>query len=134
MDDKDEIIAKLIEENSYLKQLLSQNGIAYEMKKEVKRFDFSNNEKIDVYLSFFVERDDIFAYEYYSKENKRMFAPACKARASLTGYCSNKCNECQNKQYVGITHNEIKRHLLTELLEIEDHHLTKMLIEMRTRV
>ena len=109
---KDEIIDKLKKENAYLKSLLEQNKIAYEQPKEIKQFSFSDDEKIALYLSYFVGRDDIFAYEYYTKENKRMFSPACKARANLTGYCPNKCSECLNKQYVGLTQREIRRHLI----------------------
>ena len=112
MDNKDEIIAKLKRENAYLKSLLEQNGISYEEPKEIKQYNFSDDEKIKLYLSYFVGRDDIFAYEYYTKENKRMFSPACKSRPNLTGYCPSKCSECLNKQYVGITAKEIKRHLL----------------------
>ena len=98
---KDEIIDKLKKENAYLKSLLEQNKIAYEQPKEIKQFSFSDDEKIALYLSYFVGRDDIFAYEYYTKENKRMFSPACKARTNLTGYCPNKCSECLNN---GVLH------------------------------
>ena len=112
MDNKDELIAKLKRENAYLRLLLEQNGISYGEQKEIKQHNFSDDEKIDLYLSYFVGRDDIFAYEYYTKENKRMFSPACKSRPNLTGYCPFKCSECLNKQYVGITAKEIKRHLL----------------------
>ena len=112
MDNKDELITKLKRENAYLRTLLEQNGISYEEPKEIKRHNFSDDEKINLYLSYFVGRDDIFAYEYYTKENKRMFSPACKSRPNLTGYCPFKCSECLNKQYIGITAKEIKRHLL----------------------
>ena len=112
MDNKDELIAKLERENAYLKSLLEQNGISYGEPKEIEQHNFSDDEKINLYLSYFVGRDDIFAYEYYTKENKRMFSPACKSRPNLTGYCPSKCSECLNKQYVGITAKEIKRHLL----------------------
>ena len=37
MDNKDEIIAKLKEENDYLKALLKQNNIPYEEPKEAKK-------------------------------------------------------------------------------------------------
>ena len=112
MDNKDELITKLKRENAYLRTLLEQNGISYEEPKEIKQHNFSDDEKINLYLSYFVGRDDIFAYEYYTKENKRMFSPACKSRPNLTGYCPFKCSECLNKQYIGITAKEIKRHLL----------------------
>ena len=62
MDNKDELIAKLERENAYLKSLLEQNGILYEEPKEIKQYNFSDDEKIKLYLSYFVGRDDIFAY------------------------------------------------------------------------
>ena len=108
MNDKDEIIAKLKEENEYLKSLLRMHNISFEKSKEIRQFGFSNNEKIKTYISYFAGRDDIFAYEYYSKEGKRGFSPACLGRNNLTGYCPNTCSECINKQYIGITEKEIK--------------------------
>ena len=90
MDNKDELIAKLKRENAYLKSLLEQNGISYGEPREIKQYNFSDEEKIDLYLSYFVGRDDIFAYEYYTKENKRMFSPAYKSRPNLTGYISDR--------------------------------------------
>ena len=112
MDNKDEIIVKLQKENDYLKRLLEQNNISFELPKETKQFDLTDNEKIKAYLSYFIGRNDIFAYEYYTKESKRMFSPACKGRANLTGYCPMLCKECNNKQYVGISDNEIRKHLM----------------------
>ena len=80
MDNKDELIAKLKRENAYLRSLLEQNGISYGEPKEIRQHNFSDDEKINLYLSYFVGRDDIFAYEYYTKENKRMFSPASNNR------------------------------------------------------
>ena len=37
MNDKDEIIAKLEEENEYLKSLLRMHNISFEKPKEIKR-------------------------------------------------------------------------------------------------
>ena len=112
MSEKDEIIERLQKENAYLKELLKKHNISFELPKEIKRFELSSDEKIHQYLSYFVGRDDIFAYEYYTKDGKRVFSPACKERPNLTGYCSNKCSECTNKQYVDITEKEIKRHFI----------------------
>lgn len=112
MDNKEEIIAKLKKENEYLKNLLNAHNIPFEEPKEIKQFNYSYEEKIETYLSYFIGRDDIFAFEYYSKDGRRGFSPACKGRNNLTGYCPNKCNECDNKQYVGINGKELKRHLL----------------------
>ena len=71
MDNKYDLIARLERENSYLKSLLKQNGISYEEPKEIKQHNFSDGEKINLYLSYFVGRDDIFAYEYkiFTKSN-----------------------------------------------------------------
>lgn len=109
---KDEIIARLEKENAYLKELLKQNNISFECTKEIKQYNLSNDEKIKSYLSYFVGRDDIFAYEYYTKDGRRTFSPACKSRKNLTGYCPNKCNECKDKHYIGLDAVEVKRHLL----------------------
>ena len=112
MDDKDAIIARLTQENNYLKGLLEQHGISYEPRKEIIQHDLDDVGKISAYLSYFIGRDDIFAFEYYSKEGKRMFMPACSSRPNLTGYCPYKCSECNHKQYLGINEATIKRHLL----------------------
>ena len=112
MDEKDEKIEKLRKEILYLRKLLEQHNIPFETPKEIKRFSLSDDDKIKTYLSYFIGRDDIFAYEYYTKDNKRIFSPACRIRPNLTGYCSGKCSECNNKQYVGISEKEIKRHLV----------------------
>ena len=53
MDNKDELIAKLERENSYLKSLLKQNGISYGEPKEIKQHNFSDDEKINLYLSVY---------------------------------------------------------------------------------
>lgn len=53
MDNKDELIAKLEREISYLKSLLKQNGISYEEPKEIKQHNFTDDEKINLYLSYF---------------------------------------------------------------------------------
>ncbi len=56
MDNKDELIAKLERENAYLKSLLEQNGISYGEPKEIEQHNFSGDEKINLYLSYFVGR------------------------------------------------------------------------------
>ena len=112
MDPKDELIEQLKEENQYLRSLLSSHGIVFNLPKIIEHYELSTDDKIKSYLSYFVGRDDIFAYQYINKEGKKQFSPACKARPNLTGYCPNKCSECLNKQYIGITEAEIKRHLI----------------------
>ena len=111
IEEKDAIIAKLKQENKYLKKLLKQSNISFEIPKIVSPLNIPDNDKISIYLSYFIGRDDIFSYEYYTKDGKRTFSPACKNRPNLTGFCPNKCSECSNKQYAGITEKEIKRHL-----------------------
>lgn len=112
MDDKDLIIQELQNENEYLKKLLVSHNNSFEKPKEIIRHCLTNDEKIKAYLSYFIGRDDIFAYQYITSEGKKQFYPACKGRMNLTGYCPKRCNECDNKQYVGITEHEVKRHLV----------------------
>ncbi|MBE6133371.1 MAG: DEAD/DEAH box helicase [Erysipelotrichaceae bacterium] len=112
MDDKDLLIAELRNENEYLKKLLVSHNIGFEKPKEITRYNLTSDEKIKSCLSYFVGRDDIFAYQYITSEGKKQFYPVCKGRVNLTGYCSRRCNECDNKQYVGLTENEVKRHLV----------------------
>ena len=42
MDDKDELIARLTQENIYLKGLLEQHGISYEPRKEIIQHDLDD--------------------------------------------------------------------------------------------
>ena len=46
MDNKDEIIKKLVDENEYLKGLLKANNILYVAKKYVEDIKLSTNEKL----------------------------------------------------------------------------------------
>lgn len=56
MDDKDEIIKRLIDENEYLKGLLKANNILYVCKKYVEDIKLSTNEKLSLYLEYFAFR------------------------------------------------------------------------------
>ena len=108
--DKDQIIESLKQENEYLKSLLAIHNIPYEKPKEISKFDLPADERIRSFLSYFVGRNDIFAYQYINKEGKKSFFPACMAKPNLTGYCPGKCSECDHKQYVGLGENELRRH------------------------
>lgn len=101
----------LLEENEYLKNLLKKNNISFEKPKEILNLNLNDSEKINIFKSYFVGRNDIFAFQYINKDGKKSYMPACKARPNLTGYCPNKCHDCQNKQYTGLTDEEYKRHL-----------------------
>lgn len=109
--DKETKISILEKENAYLKELLKRNNIDFEMPKEIFKYDLSSNEKIKSYMSYFIGRDDIFAFSYINKDGKKAFLPACKNRIKLVGYCPNNCKECINKQYIGISEKEYLRHL-----------------------
>lgn len=111
MDFSKENFDLLLEENEYLKSLLKKNNISYEKPKEIVNLNLNDDEKINLFKSYFVGRNDIFAFQYINKDGKKSYMPACKARPHLTGYCPNKCHDCQNKQYVGLSNDEYKRHL-----------------------
>ena len=81
MDDRDElieIIKSLREENSYLRKLLSDNSIEINSKKEDVK-SLSTKEKIDIYMSYFKGRDDVFSIKYMSN-GKKGYSKSCLNR------------------------------------------------------
>ena len=110
MGEKD--FEKLIKENEYLKELLKKHNISYNPPKSFEINNLSDDDKLDLFLDYFKGRKDIFAFQYISSEGKKGCSPCCKGRKNLTGFCPNKCKECNNKQYVPLDKELLKRHLL----------------------
>ena len=67
MNNEDKIIAKLKEENEYLKSILRMHNISFEKPKEIKQFGFSDNEKIKTYISYFAGRDEVIRNVLHKK-------------------------------------------------------------------
>ena len=113
MDEKDHIIARLQKENDYLKRLLEDHHVSYVPIKETTPLFLSNNEKIELYQSYFKGRDDVFSFRYINKDGKKGYSVSCKNRSNITGFCQKgiKCNECKYKEDLPLTKDIIKKHL-----------------------
>lgn len=113
MNDK-ELIEQLREENSYLKKILERNNIPFSPYKKIQNLLLNKDKKIELFLSYFKGRDDIFAYQYVSKEGRKGCAPICsnKENNKFCKYSLNyKCRECPYKKYRGINKDDILMHL-----------------------
>lgn len=112
MDDKDLIIAGLQKENEYLKKLLTDNHISYLPIKEIEVLQISNNEKIELYQSYFKGREDVFSFKYISKDGRKGYSVSCKNRANITGFCQNgnHCSNCKYKEDLPLSKDIITKH------------------------
>ena len=60
------------EEIKYLRKILQLNNIQYNEYTPIEEKQFSKEDKIKIYLSYFKERNDIYAERYYKKVNYYM--------------------------------------------------------------
>lgn len=115
----------LLAENKELKSILLQHGIAYSASKnpdEVSVFssimfppvNFSLDEKITLFSSFFKGRVDVFARRWFSKTTgKGGYQPVCvnEWRRGICDKKQYKCAECPNRNFAPLTKQDIYRHL-----------------------
>ena len=109
---KDKLDA-LEKENRYLKKLLRENNIDFEYPREVETCKLNSSKKIELFLSYFNGREDIFAYQYINGEGRKSCYPVCKYKTNTYPYCekNKKCSSCEIKDYRGITDNDVINHL-----------------------
>lgn len=83
----------------------------------------STQEKIDLFLAMFKGREDVFARRFYSsKTGKSGYAPVCKNEWNPM-VCDKKryrCSECPNREFVSLTYEIIKSHLIGRDLYCRD--------------
>ena len=75
----------------------------------------SAQEKIEFFLSLFKGRDGLYARQYYSvKTGKSGYTPVCKHEwdHELCNKKKYKCPECPNREFISLTCNTIKAHLM----------------------
>ena len=104
---------KLKNENNYLKRLLKENNINYVVVDQKANIEYSKEEKIDIYSSYFKSREDIFAVKYLDKkENKKKYVPVCQNSFGIN--CDKikypKCKGCPYKKYTGISRSNLIEH------------------------
>ena len=75
----------------------------------------SAQEKIELFLSVFKGRDDVYARRYHStKTGKSGYTPVCKNEWAH-GLCDkrrHKCPECPNREFKPLTAEAVKAHLI----------------------
>ena len=116
----EEQIKKLLEENEilkkendYLKRLLDDNNINYKVVNHAHNIEYSKEEKINIYTSYFRARSDVYAVKYYDKrDNKKKYIPVCQNSFNIN--CDKakypKCKACPYKIYNGITKENLLEH------------------------
>ena len=75
----------------------------------------SAQEKINLFLSLFHGREDVYARRYYSlKTGKSGYVPACKNEwePSLCDKKAHHCPDCPNRAFVPLTAQVVKAHLM----------------------
>ena len=115
----------LLAENEELKSILLQHGIAYsasEISDKEPIFspvifpsvNFTPDEKIALFSSFFKGRTDVFARRWFSRTTgKGGYQPVC-TNEWRRGVCDKKrykCPDCPNRNLAPLTSREIYRHL-----------------------
>ena len=63
---------RLKEENKYLRKILQLNNIQYNEYTPIEEKQFSKEDKIKIYLSYFKGKNDIYAERYYKNVNYYM--------------------------------------------------------------
>ena len=63
---------RLNEENKYLRKILQLNNIQYNEYTPIEEKQFSKEDKIKIYLSYFKEKNDIYEERYYKNVNYYM--------------------------------------------------------------
>ena len=115
----------LLAENEELKSILLQHGIVYSLSEISDKepifspvifpsVNFTPDEKIALFSSFFKGRTDVFARRWFSRTTgKGGYQPVC-TNEWRRGVCDKKrykCSDCPNRNLAPLTSREIYRHL-----------------------
>lgn len=104
---------KLKKENKYLKRLLEENDIHYAEIREVENVEYTKDEKIKIYTSYFKGRNDIFAERYFRKsDNQKGYSPVCRNKYSINCDLQKyaRCKGCPHKDYYGMSNVDLLNH------------------------
>jgi len=100
---------RLKEENKYLRKILQLNNIQYNEYTPIEEKTYSKEDKINIYLSYFKGRNDIYAERYFDKETgKKKYSPVCSNKFSEV--CNFKCKICGHKKYIGLKEEDLLKH------------------------
>lgn len=113
IDLKNQLKLPLKKENyNYQIDLFNDNEI--QISEPIGIYNKSSNvEKINLFMSLFKGRTDVYAKRWQSKEGKSGYSPVC-LNEWKKGICHKptfKCSNCANKLYDTLTYNSIDNHL-----------------------
>lgn len=108
-------ILQLEQENAFLKAELRKRGYFYLSANE----KLSTIDKIEIYLSYFRGRPDVYAERYFSKKHQKFgWNPACDRSFQAgckKGKIKNYCSICPISQFPPLDENILKRHFTGKL-------------------
>ncbi len=117
MPTENNIIAEmehLRNENIRLRRLLERHGISPDETVPILMHQLSLEEKVSLFMSLFVGREDVFARRWYSPStDKSGYQPVC-TREWNREYCDKKkykCTECPNREFQSLGYDDVYRHL-----------------------
>ncbi len=78
----------------------------------------STSDKIKLYMSLFIGRDDVYAKRWESRKGKCGYSPVCMNEWNpfLCGKPNIKCSDCKNKNYSKLDYSVINNHLLGNIV------------------
>lgn len=101
-------------ENKKLKALLKLHNINFE-EELIEDVVLSTSEKIALYHSLFVGREDVFAEQYLTKAGKKGFSPICKNKfKNGCEIVTHGCKNCKIKEYLAYSDEAIEAHIRGE--------------------
>lgn len=117
-------LQELKKENTRLRKILEEHGIAYQVAatdtaiassiQTVSSQRLSLQEKVALFQSVFQGREDVFAKRWYSPTTKKSgYQPVCE-REWNREFCDKrkyKCVDCPNRQFAHLTYDNIYNHL-----------------------
>lgn len=108
-------ILQLEQENAFLKAELRKRGYFYLSANE----KLSTIDKIEIYLSYFRGRPDVYAERYFSKKHQKFgWNPACDRSFQAgckKGKIKNYCSICPISQFPPLDEDILKRHFTGKL-------------------
>ena len=115
-DDREQL-ALLQAENTRLKALLRQHGIAWAQEQPGTSSESSGrlspDEKVKLFASLFRGREDVYPVRWESKAGKSGYSPAC-ANEWRAGICEKpriKCGDCAHRALIPVTGQTVFDHL-----------------------
>jgi hypothetical protein len=89
-----------------------------ELKDTITKARMSPDEKIRLFTSVFMGRDDVFALRWQSGNGKSGYSPAC-VNKWIEGVCripAITCKDCLNKENAALTEEVLEKHLKGEII------------------